>query len=111
MYVLIAGSGDLSFQMELEPIKNCSGREGGKMCLLFLDKSVNRCVLSKDIIPPLEVTLPTQQATLCLLTDSQAGFEISPMFCTSSLCTPILALFVREHLTIRSPSSYGEFPD
>lgn len=33
------------------------------MCLLFLDKSVSRCVLSKDIIPPVEVTLPTQQVT------------------------------------------------
>lgn len=33
------------------------------MRLLFLDKSVSRCVLSKDIIPPVEVTLPTQHVT------------------------------------------------
>lgn len=33
------------------------------MCLLFLDESVSCCVLSKDIIPPVEVTLPTQHVT------------------------------------------------
>lgn len=33
------------------------------MCLLFLAKSVSRCVLSNDITPSLEVTLPTQHVT------------------------------------------------
>lgn len=59
------------------------------MCLLCLDKSVSRCALSKDIIPPLEVTLPTQRATLHLLfRDSQAGFKISPVFHTQACAPP-----------------------
>lgn len=84
------------------------------MCLLFLDKSVSRCVLSNNITPPLGVTLPTQHATLpSSHRRSQARFKNLSCVLYSSLQPPSWAprVFVKEYLIVRHPRSYGESPN